>query len=42
MVLNDFINMDLNEIEESSVLKDAALCRGMTGANGVVYVTTKR
>lgn len=43
-VERDFVNMDLNEIEGISVLKDAASLSwyGMTGANGVVYVTTKR
>ncbi|WP_153042198.1 SusC/RagA family TonB-linked outer membrane protein [Rufibacter roseus] len=43
-VQRDFVDMDLNEIESISVLKDAATLAwyGMTGANGVVYVTTKR
>ncbi|HUC81112.1 MAG TPA: TonB-dependent receptor [Flavisolibacter sp.] len=43
-VERDFINMDLNEIEGISVLKDAASLSwyGLAGANGVVYVTTKR
>lgn len=43
-VERDFTNMDLNEIEGISVLKDAASLSwyGMRGANGVVYVTTKR
>ncbi|WP_082893769.1 SusC/RagA family TonB-linked outer membrane protein [Rufibacter ruber] len=43
-VERDFVDMDLNEIESISVLKDAATLAwyGMTGANGVVYVTTKR
>jgi TonB-linked SusC/RagA family outer membrane protein len=43
-VERDFVNMDLNEIEGISVLKDAASLSwyGMSGANGVVYVTTKR
>jgi len=43
-VERDFVNMDLNEIEGISVLKDAASLSwyGMKGANGVVYVTTKR
>lgn len=43
-VARDFVNMDLNEIESISVLKDAASLSwyGMNGANGVVYVTTKR
>jgi TonB-linked SusC/RagA family outer membrane protein len=43
-VERDFVNMDLNEIEGISVLKDAASLSwyGMDGANGVVYVTTKR
>ncbi|MBC7743721.1 MAG: SusC/RagA family TonB-linked outer membrane protein [Flavobacterium sp.] len=43
-VERDFVNMDLNEIEGISVLKDAASLSwyGMNGANGVVYITTKR
>jgi TonB-dependent starch-binding outer membrane protein SusC len=43
-VARDFINMDLNEIQSISVLKDAASLSwyGMNGANGVIYVTTKR
>lgn len=43
-VVRDFANMDLNEIESISVLKDAASLSwyGINGANGVVYVTTKR
>ncbi|MDB5202951.1 MAG: hypothetical protein JWQ27_2360 [Ferruginibacter sp.] len=43
-VARDFINMDLNEIENISVLKDAATLAwyGMNAANGVIYVTTKR
>lgn len=43
-VVRDFVNMDLNEIESISVLKDAASLSwyGMNAANGVVYVTTKR
>ncbi len=43
-VERDFINMDVNEVEGISVLKDAASISwyGMRGANGVVYVTTKR
>ncbi|WP_169303368.1 SusC/RagA family TonB-linked outer membrane protein [Pedobacter cryophilus] len=43
-VERDFVNMDLNEIEGISVLKDAASLSwyGMSAANGVVYVTTKR
>lgn len=43
-VERDFVNMDLNEIEGISVLKDAASLSwyGMNGSNGVVYVTTKR
>lgn len=43
-VERDFVNMDINEIEGISVLKDAASLSwyGMTGANGVIYVTTKR
>jgi len=43
-VERDFINMDVNEIEGISVLKDAASLSwyGMAGANGVIYVTTKR
>ncbi|QPH40353.1 SusC/RagA family TonB-linked outer membrane protein [Pedobacter endophyticus] len=40
----DFTAMDLGEIESVSVLKDAATLAwyGMYGANGVVYVKTKR
>ena len=43
-VVRDFSAMDLNEIESISVLKDAATLSwyGMNGANGVVYVTTRR
>lgn len=43
-VVRDFNSMDLNEIASISVLKDAATLSwyGMNGANGVVYVTTKR
>lgn len=43
-VVRDFVNMDVNEIENISVLKDAATLSwyGMNGANGVIYVTTKR
>jgi len=43
-VVRDFASMDLNEIESISVLKDAATLSwyGMNGANGVVYVTTRR
>ena len=43
-VARDFVNMDLNEIESISVLKDAASLSwyGMNAANGVIYVTTKR
>ncbi|MES2775624.1 MAG: TonB-dependent receptor [Bacteroidota bacterium] len=43
-VARDFVNMDLNEIESISVLKDAASLSwyGMSAANGVIYVTTKR
>lgn len=43
-VQRDFINMDLNEIESISVLKDAASLSwyGMNGADGIIYVTTKR
>ncbi|MFT3823885.1 MAG: TonB-dependent receptor [Chitinophagaceae bacterium] len=43
-VERDFINMDLNEIESISVLKDAASLSwyGMNAANGVLYVTTRR
>jgi TonB-dependent starch-binding outer membrane protein SusC len=43
-VERDFVNMDINEIEGISVLKDAASLSwyGMAGANGVIYVTTKR
>ncbi|KQS32331.1 TonB-dependent receptor [Pedobacter sp. Leaf194] len=40
----DFTAMDLGEIESVSVLKDAATLAwyGMYGANGVIYVKTKR
>lgn len=40
----DFTSMDLGEIESVSVLKDAATLAwyGMYGANGVIYVKTKR
>ena len=43
-VARDFVNMDVNEIESISVLKDAATLSwyGMNGANGVIYVTTRR
>ncbi len=43
-VERDFVNMDLNEIESISVLKDAASLSwyGMNAANGVLYVTTRR
>lgn len=43
-VERDFVNMDVNEVESISVLKDAASISwyGMRGANGVVYVITKR
>ncbi|WP_207495149.1 SusC/RagA family TonB-linked outer membrane protein [Aridibaculum aurantiacum] len=43
-VERDFANMDISEIEGISVLKDAASLSwyGMRGANGVIYVTTKR
>ncbi|MDB5208289.1 MAG: hypothetical protein JWR72_3364 [Flavisolibacter sp.] len=43
-VARDFINMDLNEIESISVLKDAPSLSwyGMNGANGVLNVVTKR
>ncbi|KAA8482720.1 SusC/RagA family TonB-linked outer membrane protein [Arcticibacter tournemirensis] len=43
-VERDFVNMDVNEVETISVLKDAASISwyGMRGANGVVLVTTKR
>lgn len=43
-VERDFVNMDLKEIEGISILKDAASLAwyGMAGANGVIYVTTKR
>ena len=43
-VAREFVDMDLNEIESISVLKDAASLSwyGMYGANGVVYVVTKR
>ncbi|RZL44617.1 MAG: SusC/RagA family TonB-linked outer membrane protein, partial [Pedobacter sp.] len=40
----DFASMDLGEIESVSVLKDAATLAwyGMYGANGVIYVKTRR
>jgi TonB-dependent starch-binding outer membrane protein SusC len=43
-VERDFTNMDLNEIENISVFKDAGSLSwyGMTAANGVIYVTTRR
>ncbi|WP_199119448.1 TonB-dependent receptor [Pedobacter sp. ASV28] len=43
-VARDFVDMDLNEVESISVLKDAASLSwyGMNGANGVIYVVTKR
>ncbi|TZF83278.1 TonB-dependent receptor [Pedobacter sp. BS3] len=43
-VARDFVDMDVNEIESISVLKDAGSLSwyGMNGANGVIYVTTKR
>lgn len=43
-VERDFVNMDVNEVETISVLKDAASISwyGMRGANGVILVTTKR
>lgn len=43
-VSREFVDMDLNEIESISVLKDAGSLSwyGMNGANGVIYVTTKR
>jgi TonB-linked SusC/RagA family outer membrane protein len=43
-VARDFVDMDANEIESISVLKDAGTLSwyGMNGANGVIYVTTKR
>jgi TonB-linked SusC/RagA family outer membrane protein len=43
-VERDFPDMDLNEIEDFTVLKDAASLAwyGNRGANGVVLVTTKR
>ncbi len=43
-VVRDFASMDVSEIESISVLKDAATLSwyGMNGANGVVYVTTRR
>jgi TonB-linked SusC/RagA family outer membrane protein len=43
-VARDFVDMDLNEVESISVLKDAASLSwyGMYAANGVIYVTTKR
>lgn len=43
-VERDFVDMDLNEIESISVLKDAASLSwyGLSGSNGVLYVRTKR
>src|SRR5690606_12656027 len=43
-VERDFVNMEPNEIETISVLKDASATAvfGAKGANGVVIVTTKR
>jgi TonB-dependent starch-binding outer membrane protein SusC len=43
-VERDFTNMDLNEIENISILKDAGSLSwyGMSAANGVIYVTTRR
>jgi len=43
-VERDLVDMDLNEIESISVLKDAASLSwyGMSGSNGVIYVRTKR
>ncbi|MFD1630009.1 SusC/RagA family TonB-linked outer membrane protein [Pseudopedobacter beijingensis] len=43
-VARDFVDMDVNEIESISVLKDAGTLSwyGMNGANGIIYVTTKR
>lgn len=43
-VERDFVDMDVNEIEGISVLKDAGTLSwyGMTAANGVIYVITKR
>jgi TonB-dependent SusC/RagA subfamily outer membrane receptor len=43
-VQRDFVDMDLNEIQSISVLKDAASLSwyGMYGANGIIYVRTKR
>ena len=43
-VERDFVDMDLNEIESISVLKDAASLSwyGMSGSNGVIFVRTKR
>src|SRR5690606_35207639 len=43
-VERDFVNMDPNEIQTISVLKDASATAvfGAKGANGVVIVTTKR
>ncbi|WP_316816686.1 TonB-dependent receptor [Pedobacter nyackensis] len=41
---NDFANLNPNDIEEYSILKDAAATAlyGVSAANGVVIVTTKR
>ncbi|MDQ8005334.1 MAG: SusC/RagA family TonB-linked outer membrane protein, partial [Pedobacter sp.] len=43
-VSRDFVDMDLNEVESISVLKDAASLSwyGLYAANGVIHVTTKR
>lgn len=42
--IRDFTDMDVNEIESVSVLKDAAALAwyGIRAANGIVYVTTRR
>jgi TonB-linked SusC/RagA family outer membrane protein len=43
-IQNSFNNLDPNEVESVTVLKDAAATAlyGMLGANGVILVTTKR
>ncbi|MBM6866611.1 TonB-dependent receptor [Bacteroides caecigallinarum] len=43
-IVRDFNNVDVNEIESISVLKDASATAvyGVKGANGVILLTTKR
>ncbi|SHL62033.1 TonB-linked outer membrane protein, SusC/RagA family [Chitinophaga jiangningensis] len=42
-IVRDFEDMDINEIESVSVLKDAGTLNwyGLSGGNGAIYVTTK-